>query len=265
MVVTPVILAARGSRNPLAAQATWALARRVGALRAGSRVKSAFLNVEVPDLRSALAKEAALAYRGVVVVPLLLGEGRTARVTVAARIESAREGGLSLAVSVAEVIGPVAGVGSDDRALELVVAALLRRLKEASVVVTGRHSAAGPLFTRQGGRPDAIVLAAAGSGASRAMQTATLVSRWLGTAAGVPCQVAFTSIGTPSVADAIGAWRARGATQVAVATYLLAPGALYDRVASASVHAGGIAVSAPLGDAPEVAELVLHRADGVMR
>lgn len=265
MAVTPVILAARGSRDPLAARATWALARRVGSLRTSSRVKSAFLSLEVPDLRAALAKEAALAHRSVVVVPLLLGEGRTARVTVAAHIESAREGGLSLAVNVAEVLGPVAGVGSDDRALELVVGALLRRLGEASLTGTGRHSAAGPLFTRQGGRPDAIVLAAAGSGASRAMQTATLVSRWLGAATGVPCQVAFTSIGTPSVADAIGAWRARGAQQVAVATYLLAPGALYDRVASSSRHAGGIAVSAPLGDAPEVAELVLHRAEAVMR
>jgi sirohydrochlorin ferrochelatase len=264
-MMTPVILAAKGSRDPLAAQATSALARRVSLLRTSSRVKSAFLSFEVPDLRAALAKEAALAHRSVVVVPLLLGEGRTARVTVAARIESAREGGLSLAVSLAEVLGPVAGVGSDDRALELLVAALLRRLGETSVAVTGRHSAGGPLFTRQGGRPDAIVLAAAGSGASRAMQTATLVSRWLGAATEVPCQVAFTSIGTPNVADAIGAWRARGAQQVAVATYLLAPGVLYDRVADASRRAGGIAVSAPLADAPELAELVLHRVDGVMR
>jgi sirohydrochlorin ferrochelatase len=260
-----VILAAKGSRDPSTAQATWALARRVSSLRVGSRVKSAFLSFEAPDLRAALAKEAALAHRSVVVVPLLLGAGRTAGVTVAAHIESARAGGLPLAVRVAEVLGPVAGVGSDDRALELVVAALSRRLGEVSVAATGRHSAAEPLFTRQGVRPDAIVLAAAGSGASRSMQTAMLVSRWLGVATGVPCQVAFTSIGTPSLAGAIGAWRAKGAAQVAVATYLLAPGALYDRVASASLHAGAIAVSAPLADAPEVAELVLHRADRVMR
>jgi sirohydrochlorin ferrochelatase len=199
------------------------------------------------------------------VVPVLLGAGRTAGVAVAAQIESAHAGGLPLAVHVAEVLGPVAGVGSDDRALELVVAALLRRLGEVSVAATGRHSAVGPLFTRPGGRPDAIVLAAAGSSASRAMQTATLVARCLGAVTGVPCQVAFTSIGTPSLAGAIGAWRSKGAQQVAVATYLVAPGALYDRVASASLHAGAVAVSAPLADAPEVAELVLHRADRVMR
>jgi sirohydrochlorin ferrochelatase len=55
--------------------------------------------------------------------------------------------------------------------------------------------------------------------------------------------------------------RAAGARRVAVAGYFLAPGLLYDRAVDAAREAGVFAVAEPLGDAPELVDLVLHRAD----
>ena len=59
------------------------------------------------------------------------------------------------------------------------------------------------------------------------------------------------------MADAVTSLRARGAPRVAVATYLLFPGAFAEQFAGA----GADVSSAPLGDAPEVARLVLARYD----
>ena len=53
--------------------------------------------------------------------------------------------------------------------------------------------------------------------------------------------------------------RHSGATNVAVATYLLAPGLFADKVRDTSLAAGATAVSDVLGDALELAELVLRR------
>jgi sirohydrochlorin ferrochelatase len=44
-----------------------------------------------------------------------------------------------------------------------------------------------------------------------------------------------------------------------VASYLLAPGLFADRIRESSLAAGAAAVSAPLGAAPEVADVLLDR------
>ena len=50
-----------------------------------------------------------------------------------------------------------------------------------------------------------------------------------------------------------------GARRVVVASYLLAPGLFADRIATAARAAGAAVVSAPLGAAPEVADVLLDR------
>jgi hypothetical protein len=50
-----------------------------------------------------------------------------------------------------------------------------------------------------------------------------------------------------------------GAQRVAVATYLLAPGVFADQIRERSLAAGASAVSAPLGAAPEVADVIVER------
>jgi sirohydrochlorin ferrochelatase len=46
---------------------------------------------------------------------------------------------------------------------------------------------------------------------------------------------------------------------VVVASYLLAPGLFADRIRESSLAAGAVAVSAPLGAGPEVADILLDR------
>jgi sirohydrochlorin ferrochelatase len=70
-------------------------------------------------------------------------------------------------------------------------------------------------------------------------------------------EAAFASAAEPTVGAAVAGLRARGAERVAVAPYLLFPGLFADQVAAA----GGDVASGVLGDAPEVARLVLARYD----
>jgi sirohydrochlorin ferrochelatase len=73
----------------------------------------------------------------------------------------------------------------------------------------------------------------------------------------------LASATSPAAADEISALRARGRTDIAVASYFLAPGLLHDRV-RADAHAAGVPVAAPLtnpDDEPptELVRLVLSR------
>jgi sirohydrochlorin ferrochelatase len=234
----PVVLVAHGSRDPRAARSTWALARAVGAARPDVRVETAFLDFEVPGLATALHREADRGQSAATVVPLLLTAAYHGRVDVPAEIEKASSRGL--AIGLAPVLGPVGGARSDEVALDLVVRALRRRLSEAY------H---GPL----GG----LVLAAAGSRDLTALGTVDLVAEALGAALGVPCLAGYASGAGRTTAGAV---RALPGGPVAVASYFLAPGLLYDRAAADARDAGAVAVAPPLGDAPEIAELVLCRA-----
>jgi hypothetical protein len=62
-------------------------------------------------------------------------------------------------------------------------------------------------------------------------------------------------------AVAVEALRADGCRRIAVASYFLACGTLYDTVTASAIGAGALAPAArPLGDAAELAHLVLARA-----
>jgi sirohydrochlorin ferrochelatase len=107
---------------------------------------------------------------------------------------------------------------------------------------------------------DGLVLAAAGSRDVTALRTVDLVARALGEAVGVPCRAGYASGAGQSTAAAVRELRGRGSRAVAIASYFLAPGLLYDRAVADGGAAGVVAAAAPLGDAPEIAELVLCRA-----
>ncbi|MCM0675719.1 hypothetical protein NCC78_13615, partial [Micromonospora phytophila] len=77
----------------------------------------------------------------------------------------------------------------------------------------------------------------------------------------VPTRVSYASAAPPAVDAAVARLRARGARRVVVSAYFLAPGLFHDAVATAARRAGAVAVSAPLTDAPELADLVLRRVD----
>jgi len=124
-----------------------------------------------------------------------------------------------------------AAVGPDER----LAGALAERLREAGY---------------DGGGP--VVLAAAGSSDERALDDVRAAARQLATRLGVEVTPAFVSAGSPRLDEALAA-----TSRVAVASYLVAPGAFHDAV----VATGAGVVSAPIGDHPAVADVVLSRYD----
>ncbi|MEY9211194.1 sirohydrochlorin ferrochelatase [Thermobifida halotolerans] len=126
-----------------------------------------------------------------------------------------------------------------------------RRLAEAGAV-------AGP--------DTALVLASAGSSDARANAVIEEAARELaGRGPWREVRAAFASAASPTPDEAVRELRAAGAERVAVASYLLAAGFFADRVRSRTLEAGACAVSAALGDRPELAEVILHRYDAALR
>ena len=227
MSAPPLVAVAHGSRDPAAALTGDALIAAVRRRRPGLTVTCAYLEHAAPGLPAAIAAVGT----GAVVVPLLLTAAFHSSTDLPAQLTAADPQAVQ-----ADVLGPHT----------LLLMGLERRLTEVGV---------------DAGDPNtAVVLAAAGSTDPAAQQAvrelAATWARWGWWAV----EAAFASAAEPTVAEAVAALRARGAPKVAVASYLLAPGLFADRIRAA----GGDVTSAPLGDAPEVAELVLARYDAAL-
>ncbi len=221
----PLVAVAHGSRDPAAAESFAALLAAVRAARPGLPVHAAFLDHGQPRLADLLA-----GFTGTsVVVPLLLGAAYHSRVDVPAAIEGtpARQ---------AAVLGPDV----------LLLSGLERRLADVGVT--------------PGDPGTEVVLAAAGSTDEAAVEgVRQLAGEWRRAAGWRGVRAAFASAAGPTVDEAVRAARSSGAVRVAVASYLLFPGLFADTLAAA----GADATSPPLGDSPEVVELVLRRYDAV--
>jgi sirohydrochlorin ferrochelatase len=241
----PLLTAAHGSADPRAAAAVAELADLVRAradrigLR-GLQVRAAYLGhalPSVPDALEALCGDGRS--RTAVVLPLLLTEAYHSDADLPAVLRAASRRLPGLRLRYGRPLGPHPGL----------LRALERRLAETGVTAA-RAGAAGT----------AVVLAAAGSsrpaansGVARAAQAWQSARGWR---AVVP---AYASAASPTPAQTVGALRRAGAPRVAVATYLLAPGVFADRIREQSLAAGAHVVSAPLGPAPEVADIVIER------
>jgi sirohydrochlorin ferrochelatase len=106
----------------------------------------------------------------------------------------------------------------------------------------------------------AVVLAAAGSSRPEANDAvARLAAQWQSARGWRAVVPAYASAASPSPGDAVTALLRSGAERVVVASYLLAPGHFADQVREQSLAAGAHAVSAPLGAAPEVADVIIER------
>jgi sirohydrochlorin ferrochelatase len=164
---------------------------------------------------------AAAGGRDVVVVPLLLSAGYHLGTDVGGA--AGRAG-----VPVAAPLGPDPGL----------VPALADRLRAAGAPA---------------GTP--VVLAAAGSTDPRAAGDARHQATLLSSHLQAPVLAAFASAARPTVGEAAADLAARTGGPVAVASYLLAPGVFAGRLRAS----GAAWVSAPLGDHPAVAGLILER------
>jgi sirohydrochlorin ferrochelatase len=223
----PALLAvAHGSADPRAEQVLDALIARVRSERAGVVAVLAHLGFSDPDVPTALDSLARQGFREVVVVPLLLSAAYHATVDLPVALANAALDHPELAIRQAAVLGPH----------PLLFDLLRRRLADARVEPGA-----------------AVVLGAVGT------SDATVNAALADVAGTLGATIGFAS-GAPAIADVVASLRARGARQVAVATYVIAPGQLVDRFHDA----GADIVTDVLGAAPELVDLVLHRYDAAL-
>jgi sirohydrochlorin ferrochelatase len=248
--LTPLVAVAHGSRDPRAAATVTELLSVVRARAArrglgGLDVRAAFLDHCAPSLPQVLGSVPAdAATRAAVVVPLLLTAAYHSKADIPAQLAAAAAARPGLDVISAGTLGPHA----------LLLAALERRLREAGVA-TGDANAQAATRAETG-----VVLAAAGSSDPAANATiAELAARWAREGGWRAVAPGYASAAGPRPAEAVSALRDSGAARVVVATYLLAPGYFADKIRGAALGAGAAAVSAALGAAPEVADVVLDR------
>ncbi|GGJ79063.1 cobalamin biosynthesis protein [Pilimelia anulata] len=234
----PLVLVAHGSRDPRAAPVIEALVRDVARLRPHAPVAAAFLDHAGPRVDRVLTGLASRGATGAVVVPLLLTSAYHHRVDLPAVLADARRHGPPMAVTLADTLGP-----------------LSRGVVAAPLVAALRHQLAV-----LGQRFDAVVLVAAGTAHAPSRTGIRRVASALGEALRVPAVAAFASAAGPRPGVAVSRLRAAGARRVAVASYFLAPGLLYDAAVDDARSAGAVAVAAPLGRTPHVPRLVLRRA-----
>ncbi|MFJ7131529.1 sirohydrochlorin chelatase [Streptomyces fungicidicus] len=227
-----LLLVSHGSRDPRHAATVWALTDRIRLLRPGLTVAPAFLEFDTPGVAGALERLERAGTTAAVAVPLLLTRAYHAKTDLPAALAEA--GGSQ--VRQAAVLG-----GSP-----LLVRAVERRLFEAGLSPADRSTTA-------------VVLAGAGSRDPEAIESVGAAARELRRAGWRAVRPAFVTGPLPRPGTVVRELRARGVRRVAVAPYVLAPGLLPDRIAAEAVAARAEVLSAPLGDAPELARLVTER------
>lgn len=216
----PLVIAAHGTRDLRGLRTVESVAARVATLAPERSVHVGYLDVASPTVGEVFARLSGPC----VVVPMLLAPGYHVNVDLP-----------EVAGDAPHPVVITSPVGPDARLLDVVE----RRLVEGGWAA-----------------PDAVVLGAAGSSSAASRAVTESVAEQLGRRLGVEVLAGYASAASPTPTEAVAVLRERGAARVAIATYLLAPGEFADRMMSC----GADVVSEPLGDAPEVAEVILERA-----
>jgi sirohydrochlorin ferrochelatase len=254
-----MLVVAHGSRDPRHAATVSALAARVRTLAPVPRVAVSFLEFNAPRVPQALVRLYGAGERRVTAVPLLLSRAYHAKTDIPAALARVSGRLPGLAVRQAEVLGPGgdadaasnaasgAASGASTATAELLAAALERRLAEAGLPVAQR-------------RTTGVVLALAGTSDPAAIAVIEAFARWWEEAAGwARVLPAYASAAPPRTPDAVRALRTDGIRRVAVAPCVIAPGRLPDRVAAGAREARADVLAPVLGDAPELARLLVRR------
>ncbi|MGW0182422.1 sirohydrochlorin chelatase [Nocardia sp. NPDC003345] len=234
----PTLLAvAHGSRDPRSAATVTALLARIRAARPETPARLAFLDLNAPSVGQALDAVAAAGQTEAVVVPLLLGSAFHARVDLPALLAEASARNPRLRPVQADVLG------ADSRLIEV-----SRDRVRSACAANGWD----PGTQRVG-----IAMAAVGSSSAAANRATARVARRLAARTGLPTEVCFATT-DPGLPHAAARLRARGAEQVLVAPWFLAPGLLTDRL---HAQAPGLPHAEVLGPDPLTADIVWDRYD----
>jgi sirohydrochlorin ferrochelatase len=222
--MTALVLTAHGSADPRSAANARAIARLVRRRRPGLDVRVAFCEQNSPRLVDVLTP-------GAVVTPLLLADAYHARVDIPRQIAYAGIAG----VRQADVLG------EDDR----LISVLRERLNSIGVCQSSRDL--GVLVVAIGSTD-----AGANARTTRVATKLAADTRWAG------ATTAFPTGSGPSLPEAAGELRRRGAHRMVIAPWFLAPGRVLDRVRHFARDTG-IAMAAPLGANQMVADTALDR------
>ncbi|MEU7216663.1 sirohydrochlorin chelatase [Nocardia iowensis] len=277
-----LIAVAHGSRDPRSAATMSAVVEELAAARPGFDVRLAFLDLSAPSVEQVVDAVAAQGHTHAVVAPMLLGNAFHARVDLPGLLAAAHTRHPQLHLTQADVLGP------DIR----LIAALRDRVTEAcdSIAATRYppsdatrdrsdttrdmsisatqdptssttriETSRGPLRTRPNCRLG-IAVAAVGSSSPAANARTAAVARRLAALTGHLTEICFATT-EPTVSQAISRLHARGADDVLVAPWFLAPGLLTDRLATAApnlVHANVI------GPHSALTEIVWDRYDAAV-
>ncbi|MCW2840451.1 MAG: hypothetical protein JWR55_1934 [Aeromicrobium sp.] len=215
-----LVATSHGTDVPAARVAISALVDAVREAAPHLDVHEAFVDVQLPSVDTAVDLVDGLA----VIVPLLVAPGFHVRVDIHGAAERAW-------VSAAPTLGP------DDR----LTATMLSRLADVGAT-----------------RDDVVVLGAAGSTDAAAHASVDVAAQLLAAAWGAPVEVGYVGGTGVPVADVI-ARAASTRRRVVVASYLMAPGFFFDRLAASAADV----VTRPLLDGttvdPGLVSLVLDR------
>jgi sirohydrochlorin ferrochelatase len=216
---------AHGSKDPRAAATVESLLDLVRARLTAVDVRTAYLDHAAPSLPQVLG--AVGDRQRVTVLPLLLTDAYHSKTDIP-RL-------LPRSVGYGRPLGPD----------PLLIRVRERRRAEAGV--TPDHGTA-------------VVLAAAGASDPAANAAITrMAAAWHRSAGWRAVVPAFASAASPTPAAAVAALRRAGVRDIVTATYLLAPGFFADRIRDTSLAAGATAVSAALGAAAELADVIATR------
>ncbi len=205
------------------------------AIRPQLEVQVAFLG----DQPTLLPVAAQLAKRGteeVVLVPLLLSDAFSPQEALPPLLGQLRAAQPNLQVVASRPVGPEPQL----------LAVIDRRLRDA-------------IRARRVTELDGLVFSAAGSADVRSNALVSRRARQWATHHRLPCVTAFAGGSGPSTGEAIRTLRAQGRRHIAVGSWFLSPGETYRRQAEQALEAGAVAISAPLGSGPEIAEAALAR------
>ncbi|MFC9435081.1 sirohydrochlorin chelatase [Nocardia sp. NPDC057030] len=231
-----LIAVAHGSRDPRSAATMAAVVGELAAGRPGIDVRLAFLDLNAPSVEQVVDAVAAQGHTRAVVVPLLLGNAFHARVDLPGLLAAAHARHPQLQLTQADVLG------ADAR----LIGALRDRVLEATLGASSN--------------PSGIAVAAVGSSSPAANARTAEVARRLAKLTGHLTEICFATT-EPTLPQAISRLRARGADNILVAPWFLAPGLLTDRLLSAAsdvIHANVI------GPHPALTDIVWNRYDAAL-
>jgi sirohydrochlorin ferrochelatase len=231
-----LILLGHGSNDPQVAHVSHQIREGLLAIRPELDIHAAFLDHCTPSGMQMVNKLVSRGVEEIVFVPLLLSDAFNVQADVPALLTKIRASFPELRVIASRPIGPEAQL----------LSIIDRRLRVA-------------LRTRHVSELDGLVFAAAGSCDIRSNALVARRARQWATHHRLPCVTAFATGSGPSAAEAIRTLRGQGRRHIAVGSWFLAPGLHYTRQAKLALEAGAVAVSAPMGGEPEIAEVALIR------